>query len=59
LWWEGHCYDLGVFVFWTAVNDLASGLPHYSHNAPMIGLTILAITAVAIAIALWRSSRHR
>jgi len=36
-----------------------SALPHYSHDAPMIGLTILAITAVAIAIALWRNSRHR
>jgi hypothetical protein len=42
-----------------AVKDLASALPHYSHNAPIIGLTILAITAVAIAIALWRNSRHR
>jgi hypothetical protein len=41
------------------VNDLVSALPHYSHDAPMIGLAILAITAVAIAIALWRNSRHR
>jgi hypothetical protein len=41
------------------MNDLVLHLPHYSHNAQMIGLAVLAVLVTALAVALFHRSRRR
>jgi hypothetical protein len=41
------------------MSDLVSGLPHYGPDAQVIGLAVLVAVITALAVAVFRDSRHR